>query len=137
MNLKSFLPATAWLLTSIFLLALPSNDLPHSRFFDIPFFDKYVHFGMFFLLTALFSYPFIFLDTDHSVIKAWFYRVSVYVIGYGILMEFVQKFLNNGRSFDLADIVFDSLGSVAGLLLVSTVYKNKIGPNRNRGRNQN
>src|SRR4051794_9857636 len=108
MTFKSFLPATVWLVTSIFLLAIPGNDLPHSRFFDIPFFDKFVHFGMFFLLTALFSYPFFYLDTDESIVKVWFYRIAVYVIAYGILMEFVQKFLANGRSFDLADIVFDS-----------------------------
>jgi len=137
MSFKLFLPATVWLVISMFLLTIPGNDLPHSRFFDIPFFDKYVHFGMFFLLTALFSYPFFFLETEQSIIKAWFYRVSVYVIAYGILMEFVQKFLANGRSFDYTDIVFDALGSVVGLLLVSRVYNNKIGPNRNRGRNQN
>jgi len=137
MRFKSFLPATIWLLTSIFLLAIPGNDLPHNKFFDIPFFDKYVHFGMFFLLTVLFCYPFFYLDTDESIIKAWFWRISACVIVYGIAMEFVQKFLFNGRSFDLADIVFDSLGSFGGLLLVSAIYKNKIGPNRNRGRNQN
>jgi hypothetical protein len=52
-------------------------------------------------------------------------------------MEFVQKYLVYGRSFDVIDIVFDTLGSVAGLLLMMKYHNKKIGPNRNRGRNQN
>jgi VanZ family protein len=137
MTFKSFLPGLIWLVISAVLLVLPNNDLPHSRYFDIPFFDKYVHFTMFFMLTALFSFPFISLDTEKSVIKTWFTRIALFVIVYGILMEFVQKTMTIDRSFDLMDMVFDTLGSVAGLLTVSLYYNNKIGPNRNRGRNQN
>jgi len=137
MTFKSFLPGLIWLIISAVLLVLPGNDLPHNRYFDIPFFDKYVHFTMFFMLTALFSFPFISLCTEKSVIKSWFTKISLFVIVYGILMEFVQKFMAIDRSFDLIDILFDSLGSVAGLLTVSYYYNNKIGPNRNRGRNQN
>ena len=137
MTYKSFLPGLIWFIISVVLLVLPNNDLPHTRYFDIPFFDKYVHFTMFFLLTGLFSFPFISLATEKSVIKSWFTRIALFVIVYGILMEFVQKFMTVDRSFDLVDIVFDSLGSVAGLITVSYYYHNKIGPNRNRGRNQN
>src|SRR4051794_7811156 len=136
MTFKSFLPGLIWFIISVVLLVLPNNDLPHTRYFDIPFFDKYVHFTMFFLLTSLFTFPFSFLHTEKAVIKSWFTRITLFVIVYGILMEFVQKFMTIDRSFDLIDILFDGLGSIAGLLTVSFYYNNKIGPNRNRGRNQ-
>jgi VanZ family protein len=137
MRFNSFLPGIIWFVISAFLLALPGSDLPHADFFNIPYFDKYVHFAMFFLVTTLFCYPFIQSLYTESVVRAWFIKVTVYSVVYGIAMEFVQKYLVYGRSFDVIDIVFDTLGSVAGLLLMMKYHNKKIGPNRNRGRNQN
>jgi len=137
MKVTSFIPAILWFIVSVVLLTLPGKDLPHEDLFDIPYFDKYIHFTMFLMLTALFCYPFINLTTDNFTIKSWFVRITILVIVYGILMEFVQKFMSVGRSFDLVDIVFDALGSVAGWAIISWIYVKKIGPNRNRGRNQN
>lgn len=136
MRVISFVPAVIWLIISIILLTLPANDLPHNGLFDLPYFDKLVHFGMFFLLTASFCFPFFRLNANYSIILSTFIRVVFWVILYGILMEFVQKFFTDGRSFDVVDIVFDTVGSVAGFLAAKQTLK-KIGPNKNRGRNQN
>ena len=137
MRFTSFLPAIFWFIISVVLLALPGNDLPHSDLFNIPFFDKYIHTIMFFVLTVLFCYPFILYNTSGKIIKSWFFKVTISAIVYGIIMEFVQKYLVYGRSFDVIDIVFDAIGSVAGLIVISRYFNKKIGPNRNRGRNQN
>ncbi len=40
-------------------------------------------------------------------------------------MEFVQKYFVAGRSFDLADIVFDGLGSFAGMMLMLQIGAKK------------
>ncbi|WP_018616017.1 VanZ family protein [Segetibacter koreensis] len=132
-----FIPAIIWFIISIVLLTLPGNDLPHNSFFDLPFFDKYVHFGMFFLLTVLFSFPFYKLPAKPTAVISIFYKVSFFVILYGVIMEFVQKFFTFERSFDVVDILFDSLGSLAGLFAIRQIFYKKIGPNENRGRNQN
>lgn len=137
MRFISFLPAIVWLIISVILLCIPGNDLPKSHFFDIPFFDKYIHTIMFFVLTALFCYPFIYSQKKPEVIRSWFFRITVFAVIYGVAMEFVQKYLVYGRSFDLIDIVFDAVGSVIGMVVVTLIFKKKIGPNRNRGRNQN
>ncbi|MCW3112257.1 MAG: VanZ family protein [Segetibacter sp.] len=136
MRFVAFLPAITWFIVSAVLLAIPGNDLPHNHFFDIPNFDKFVHFIMFLMLTSLFSYPFSLL-TNEVLAKGWFTKITLYAIVYGILMEFVQKYLVYGRSFDVTDILFDTLGSLAGLIIIRKYYDKKIGPNRNRGRNQN
>ncbi len=132
-----FTPAVIWFIISIVLLTLPGNDLPHSTLFDLPNFDKYVHFGMFFLLTVLFGYPFAKLPIKPSAIPTVFNRITLYIILYGIIMEFVQKFFTSTRSFDVIDILFDSVGSLFGLLVIRQYTFKKIGPNENRGRNQN
>jgi VanZ family protein len=137
MKFTSFLPAITWFIISVVLLVIPGNDLPHSKFFDIPYFDKYIHFTMFFLLTTLFCYPLLGFNAVDSIVRSWFLRIAMYVILYGIAMEFVQKYLVKGRSFDVVDIVFDAIGSLVGLMVMNQYFTKKIGPNRNRGRNQN
>jgi VanZ family protein len=64
-------------------------------------------------------------------------KVVLVVIAYGIAMEFVQKYFARGRSFDVIDIFFDSVGSLVGVIVTVIYYRKKIGPDGNRGRNQN
>jgi VanZ family protein len=137
MKIFFFLPGVIWLIISIILLTLPANDLPHSGLFDLPYFDKVVHLGMFFLLTALFCFPYSNLSAERSTMLVIFTKIALWVILYGIIMEFVQKYYTAGRSFDLIDILFDALGSLTGLLAIRQFVFKKIGPDKNRGRNQN
>ena len=137
MRLKLFLPGIIWFILSFFLLAMPGDNLPESGLFDIPFFDKYVHFGMFFLLTFLFCYPFFVNYNSFSIRMLTAYKIALISIVYGIAMEYVQKYFVAGRSFDVVDILFDSLGSGSGVLGIWILDQKKIGPDRNRGRNQN
>jgi VanZ family protein len=137
MAIKWFIPAFIWFIISFILLTLPGNDLPHSDLFDIPFFDKYVHTVMFAMLTILFGFPYTMVDYTEKEVKGKLLRVALVVIAYGIAMEFVQKYFARGRSFDVIDILFDTIGSFAGMLAVVMYYRKKIGPDGNRGRNQN
>lgn len=118
MRILFFAPAVTSLIISVILLTLPANDLPHSGLFDLPNFDKLVHFGMFFLLTVLFCLPFYKLTAEPSSLPVIFNKIALYVILYGIIMELVQKYFTTGRSFDFADILFDGLGSLTGLIAV-------------------
>lgn len=137
MRIIYFAPAVIWFIISLILLTLPANDLPHSSLFDLPYFDKLVHFGMFFLLTVLFSYPFSKLPVEDVTISDIFNKIAFFIILYGIIMEFVQKYFTAGRTFDITDILFDAIGTVVGLLAIKRYTFKKIGPNKNRGRNQN
>src|SRR3954470_22669132 len=128
MRVIHFTPAIAWFIISLILLTLPGNELPHNTLFDIANFDKLVHFGMFFMLTVLFCFPFSKMDSKPSTIMAIFYKVLFFVILYGIIIEFVQKYFTIERSFDVVDILFDALGSFAGLWVMRQYAYKKIGP---------
>lgn len=132
-----FVPAILWFIVTIILLTLPGKDLPQSSLFDIPYFDKWVHLVMFFLLTTLFCFPFSTIRTKRSIIAAVFLKIGLCVILYGIIMEIVQQFFTSTRSFDVVDILFDSVGTLLGSLAIRQYTFKKIGPNENRGRNQN
>jgi len=44
---------------------------------------------------------------------------------YGVIMEYVQKYFIPNRSFDIGDILADTIGSIAGLVFATKVYIKK------------
>jgi len=110
-----FIPAIIWLIISFILLTLPGSDIPKASFLDLIYFDKWVHIGMFGLLTILWCYPF-FKTTMAS--RIFFLRITLIIISYGILMEFVQKFFASERSFDITDMIADAVGAIIAFFWV-------------------
>jgi VanZ family protein len=111
-----FLPATVFFIVTVVLLTLPGSSFPKSHLFDIPYFDKWVHIGLFGLLCLLFSFPIRDFSISNSKKRNWFLLITAIGIGYGISMEFVQKYWIPNRSFELMDIVADSVGCLLALI---------------------
>ena len=111
-NLRFFWLALGWLIIVTVLLTLPASAFPREDWLDQLWFDKWVHIGLFGVLTLLWGYPFfkINIASAHP-----FIIVAVCVILYGTIMEFVQKYFAFERSFDLFDILADSAGSLLAL----------------------
>ena len=121
-----FIPAIIWLIISFILLTLPGSDIPKASFLDLIYFDKWVHIGMFGLLTILWCYPF-FKTTMAS--RIFFLRITLIIISYGILMEFVQKFFASERSFDITDMIADAVGAIIAFFWVVRRQKRlSVGP---------
>lgn len=103
---------------------MPGSDIPKSSLFEILYLDKWVHIGMFGLLTILWGYPFFRINED--TVKL-FYKITGLIILYGIAMEFVQKYLADQRSFDVFDIIADSVGSILSCCwLIRRTKKKKV-----------
>ena len=77
------------------------------------FLDKALHFLCFTYLTLI---------TWLSRILSKDLHVYVIVLAYGILIEIVQRFLPY-RSFEYLDIFADSVGIIAGLMIIK-IFKN-------------
>ena len=81
--------------------------------------DKIVHVGLFFVLVALWCWAVAELKISCLskflsfiiVAQTWFF--------YGIAMEFVQEYLQNGRSYDVKDMIADGIG--CGLALLASL----------------
>ena len=122
--LRNFLPAILFFILSIVLLTLPGNDLPATGFFSqIPYFDKWVHIGMFAILTYLFG---------AALYKSFHYNRRLLIwtvvagILYGVAMEFVQKYWTTGRSFDFADIIADTVGCLLAYLALRIRFRRSL-----------
>ncbi|MBS1730332.1 MAG: VanZ family protein [Bacteroidetes bacterium] len=133
-NLRFFLPAIGWLIITTTLLIIPGNDLPKNEFLQLIHFDKWVHIGLFCGLNFLFILG---LIQKGTFSKKTFIICSIACVLYGITMEYVQKYFAFERSFDITDILADTVGVVIGYFVAIYMYNKKIGPCRNRSRNQN
>jgi VanZ family protein len=120
------------------LLCLPGSTIPKSTFLQAIHADKWVHILLFFTGTFLLAWPVLRSGLPQGKKTAWFCLVTALGILFGISMEFVQEYWVINRSFELADIFADSAGCVLALAVaVARGRGKKIGPDRNRDRNQN
>ena len=115
-----FVPAVAWFVVIFILLVMPNSDIPSSFFlFRIPNFDKLVHAGIFGFEVLLLCWPF--FNTPMAN-RQLFLKITIAVIAYGIIMEFVQK-LTPDRDYDTLDMVADSAGAIIAFFVNNAWFK--------------
>lgn len=126
--LESIWPSIGWTALIFILLSMPTDGVDGSGLFDIPHFDKVIHFFLFLVLSCLWG-----IYSSHQKPENQNFLLLLTVIlgaAYGLGMEYYQKFFTL-RSFSYLDAVADAAGAITGVLAV------KKSPYGNRGRNQN
>ena len=93
------------------LSLMPGDDIPSFPFLQKIYFDKIVHFGLYFVLC---SAAFFALDPDLKKNKAFRSCVLLWLActTYGLGMELLQQLPSLKRSFELADIAVNSGGAL-------------------------
>lgn len=114
-----FLLASLWFILSIILLTLPGSDIPKENWLDGIYFDKWVHVGMFALLTFLWCWAVSKRNQRSLKLKTFFFEITLLAIAFGVLMEFVQGYFIPGRSCDITDMIADTVGAAAGFFYSS------------------
>lgn len=114
---KNYLPI-AWMIIMHILLLMPSGKMPKEEFPLIPNFDKLVHFGIYFALTA----AWVFYLSNQAGLKArqltsWTILLPILAIADGIAVEFLQKLPVIHRDFDWFDALADGIGAISGTFL--------------------
>jgi hypothetical protein len=122
--------AISWFIIMCILFFLPGSALPKEKWLEGIYFDKWVHVGLFAILVFLWRSAFDWDYANYNLI------ILLSAVLYGFAVEIIQLYWISNRSFDLFDLLADTIGSIVGLLVFLRVYK-KINPCRNRGRNQN
>ena len=117
--------ATAWLIISTVLLALPGSALPKEDWLSKIWFDKWVHIGMFAILIILYSRALSKNYHGHKKLAIVFTGLGIAGFAYGIGMEFIQKYFIANRYFDWGDIIADGVGCAGGVLFSIREYIKK------------
>jgi len=117
---KTLLIAALILTASI----LSGKQLNKVQLFEIKYFDKIIHFSMYFvLILSMFSS---YLKSYAAISKQNKIVIIILAAGYGLLMEGFQLFFTADRSAEVADMIANTAGCVVGLFLYSTLFRYKI-----------
>jgi VanZ family protein len=104
----SLLPAIGWTVLCTILFVLPGSAFPKEDWLSKIWFDKWVHWGLFSVMTVLWCWG---LPSKKPL---YIILVPVAALIYGILMEFIQLYFVINRSFDSGDIIADAIGCITG-----------------------
>lgn len=112
-----------WALFILVLCGLPGNEINKVKFIDIPQFDKFVHFFLYFVFTLL-------LISENNKQKS-FRKVTVDAIliaaaislGYGAVIEILQKYLFVNRSAEIWDMIANTSGFLVAVLSYRVVNR--------------
>ena len=110
-SIKRFIPGIAWFFLVLVLICLPGSDIPPvENWLNYIYFDKWVHIGLFSVLTFLFIYPLRKLDLTLAVKKNTAIKIALAAWIWALATEFIQKYFIPDRSFDMYDWAADSFG---------------------------
>jgi VanZ family protein len=115
-NQKSlFLFAIGWLAFVTILLCIPGTELPKVTWSTKIWLDKWVHIFLFLVLVWFWCRAY--KSIEKIIAKKTFIAITVLSIFYGVIMEIIQQYFIPFRSFDVGDMIADSIGAIAGYFI--------------------
>lgn len=123
MNRKPNLLTIGWALLIMILCGIPGRDIPHFSFLEMLSFDKWVHAGIFFVLTLLAVRGFRLQHKFKTLKDPALVIALVLCISYGGLLEIMQGTLFEERSADVYDFIANSFGCILAALLYKKFSK--------------
>lgn len=96
----------------LYLSLANAKTFEHAGFFDIPYLDKMVHFGLYFLFMGVIILEHSsFFDNTRKLIL-----IALIPFIFGSAMELLQSGVTETRRADVLDIMFNSAGIAVALL---------------------
>lgn len=105
-----------------YMLFTPGSALPKTRLFDIPHFDKIIHFSMF----TGFAFLWLFDSRENSV--KFSILVLILSLTFAAMSEIIQHFFIPGRSGNYLDFLADFSGLIVGLTMYYFFRKTRFFP---------
>ena len=100
-------------------MMLPSSSLPKWSWTNELMIDKWIHFGLYFVLSILLYYSF--HKRRAYITWSWKKFIPVFIVAalFGFTLEVFQEFFFLSRSFDWLDVTVNLLGNVFGGLTLA------------------
>ena len=119
MKIVNFWKPALWLIIICYLSLMPGDGLPRVPLFNIPHFDKLVHFGFYFIFTLLLIRPFSGISRFSFMISA---MLAATVSG---VIEILQFQIAIHRHGDLFDFLANLAGVLTALLFFRIIISGK------------
>lgn len=105
-----------WTAITIFLLCIPGSAIPSAGVFATEGIDKVVHAILFGGIVLLWGFNLYFRRSEDQTWQRIIVRLTLFSVGLGIGLEFLQRYYIPNRSFDGIDIIADITGAIAAAL---------------------
>lgn len=114
----------SWLMFVTFS-SLSSFEGADLSYFNIPYFDKMVHFGFYFILVVL--GVFALKEQFKNRLKLFKCLVSalIFAITYGIIIEVLQAMFTVSREGDVLDAIANTAGALSGMMASKVLFSGK------------
>lgn len=121
MRIIYFLPAVLWAITIVVLSILPSSEFDGFLLAMIPHADLVVHFILYSILTFLLCVAYLLVGRHNKATTLTFSFLSAFFLGTST--EILQFYLISTRTGSFSDIIANSLGAAAGIILGFQIKK--------------
>jgi len=112
-----------WAIVIFVLCSVPGDSLPHTSMVSIPYFDKMVHFGLFFIMGIL-----LISELKYQT-KLGTFSITIIIFAivavYGGTIEILQEHFFINRSGDFWDLCADIAGGVCSVPMYAFLKKQK------------
>jgi len=100
-------------LVILYLSLVNAKTFENAGFFDIPYLDKFVHFGLYFLFMAviILEHRKSFANTRQIIV------IALIPVVFGGLIELAQSGFTETRKADILDIMFNTAGTAAAVCI--------------------
>jgi VanZ family protein len=112
-------------LVILYLSLANASTFEEIGFFDVPYLDKFVHFGLYFMFMSviILEHRKSFSNTRQIII------VALIPVFFGALMELFQSGFTTTRKADVLDIMFNTAGTATAVciwLFLTPYYRKQI-----------
>ena len=114
---NSFRLVILWWLVIFVLCATPGAFIPSANWMELLSLDKWIHAGIFFILTSLFIIQHKKRNQKRHLLVFYFFLCVVY----GVSLEWMQARFFSGRYADWLDIIANTFGCFVALILVTKI----------------
>lgn len=120
---KKYIPGIAWFFLTAIAISIPGKELPKfGAWFEQISFDKLIHTFLFGMLAVLWMLPVAVGNTSYQHKLHWFIKVALGAAIWGYMAELIQKYFIPMRSYDLVDLLANTLGVVIAFIYFSIKY---------------
>lgn len=121
--IKHYWMSIVWAIIIFILCSMPTSDVPSYKLFEIPHFDKFVHFTLYLVLGIL-----LFWESRSNRISNGMKYIVILVVGaicicYGCFIELFQHLFAPWRSADGLDVVANIIGFIVSVIIYPKVEK--------------
>lgn len=121
--IQKYLKIVIWIAIILFISLTPASKIPKTNIFLINNFDKVVHFGMYFIFSAIICRIIYHKEKKNAMLFLLPILISLVAGG---LLEILQGILPINRSCSLGDIIANLAGGISGTLFFIIVPDNSF-----------